>query len=434
MSHEQRVVVVGAGPAGLAAAITLARHDLPVTLVDRASTIGGAIYRQNQLGEKKLRLTRTHEKRWAQLKAGLEACADKVDFRPETRFAGTDWRGAIFLASENAGQSEIMVPGGLILATGARELVRPRTGWTAAGVTTVGALQIGMKSTGFAPAGRIVLAGSGPLLLVAAAQLARLGNPPAAVIEAGRPFANPLKGLGLPLSYKLEAMELIATLLRHRVPVMTGANLVAIGKDRDGSFRLEVETANGARKTISADHVGLHDGIVPNASGLGDLTVIPAEKAGDCAQVLGAAASEADGVLAACRLMKRLGRGVALPTDAVARYERELRAQALIKALYAPVKVPDVRDLPEETVLCRCENRTVGDLRRLQGKDGDSVRALRLRGRFGMGPCQGRFCLHWVSDYVSGASQEADLVGERWPTIPISVSAFTGATDHTSTI
>ncbi|WP_319530879.1 FAD-dependent oxidoreductase [uncultured Cohaesibacter sp.] len=434
MACESRIVVVGAGPAGLSAAVTLARHDLPVTLIDRAQTIGGAIYRQNQLGDRKLRLTRAHEKRWARLKAGFETCGTMIDFRSQTRFAGADWRGAVFLASDVSGASEITIPAGLIVATGARELARPRIGWTEAGVTTVGALQIGMKSTGFAPEGRIVLAGSGPLLLVAAAQLARLGNPPAAVIEAGRPFSNLVEGLKLPLSYKLEAMELIATLLKHRVPIMTGANLISIEKEQDGSFRLTMETDKGARKSISADHVGLHDGIVTNAGGVGDLSAIPTEKAGDCSHVLGAAASEADGILAACKLMKKLGHHITLPQDIVAQHEKERRAQALIKTLYTPRKVPDIHDLPDQTVLCRCENRTVGDLRQLQDKDGDSVRALRLRGRFGMGPCQGRFCLRWVSDYASGTPEEADLSGERWPTIPISVSAFTDATDQTANI
>lgn len=431
MTNDSRILIIGAGPAGISAAITLAEKGERVLLVDKAPGPGGAIYRESQTRGGHIRMPAAHAARRHRLTQALEALSGKIEILTRTRFAGVDWRGAVLLSRDSTGEAEIFVPRGLILATGACESVRPRPGWTLPGVTTVGALQIALKSTGALPEGRVVLAGNGPLLLAAGAQMARAGNPPAAIIEAASPFRSLARGAALPRAYWTEAAGAFATLFRHRVPLLTGAALERISPQPGGGFRLDILKAS-RRKHIMADHVGLHDGIAPNATGLLPPDTLPTERAGDGRAALGAAAAVADGVRAAHALLSALGREIPLPGAITATLTREERAQAHLRHIYTPRLHDSLPDLPDETIICRCENRTAGDLRALCAREGDSIRTLRLRGRFGMGSCQGRGCLPWVAMLTGAADRTAALTGTRWPAAPVPVSALARAKDRTA--
>lgn len=411
---EPQVIVVGAGPAGLSAAVELARAGLHTLVVDQARAPGGAIYRQPLPG-----VTRSASRRWTSLIAAVDALSDRIDIACETRFGGVDSAGAILLTGA---RNALLRPRALVLATGARERVQPRPGWTLPGVQTAGAIQTSLKTLGEAPRGQILLAGSGPLLLAVGAQLTRLGNPPAAVVEAALPFRPRLTALGLPPSYMAEAAGYLLTLKRARVPLLSATHLTGIAQAPAG-LTATIEGPAGAR-TIQADLIGLHDGIAPNDTGLTHSASLRILRVGDCAEALGARAALISGTEAGARLAAELTRRPAPPASR--RLAQERSAQSRLARIYAHDPAEALEILPADTVLCRCENRTLADLRAL-GPD-PTDRQLRLDGRFGMGPCQGRFCAEWVRRLgTPGHVQPARIGASRWPARPIAISELLAA-------
>jgi hypothetical protein len=129
-------------------------------------------------------------------------------------------------------------------------------------------------------------------------------------------------------------------------------------------------------------------------------------------------------------LLGNLGAG-----DLTTALERSRRTQANLAALFAPVRpASPFCDLPDEIVLCRCESKTVGDLRSLCSQpDRLTGREVKHNGRFAMGACQGRFCAENTASLMAqlnpGEPQPLaeDLTGRRWPVRPVSIAALTRA-------
>lgn len=415
------VIVVGGGPAGVSAATELARAGFSVLVVDQAQALGGAVHRQPMPGIKSV-ASAAQKKRWDKVIAGMAMQGDRITISLSTRFCGLDHTGAVLLGGA---RNQLVRPRALVLALGARESVQPRTGWTHVGVETVGSLQTRLKTLGQAPKGRILLAGSGPLLLALGAELTKLGNPPVAIIEAGRPFSHPLSALRLPFSYLVEACQYLVSLRLAGVPLLNDSHLTSIATET-GHLRAEVETPQGPRQ-FTVDHIGLHDGIRPNDIGLPNCPALPVIRVGDCHEALGARAAIADGRAGGAKLAARLlGKPEPAP---VADVKRQRIAQARLTKIYSHKGAAHLHDLPGDTVICRCEARTVDDLRALGPSP--TSRQLRLDGRFAMGPCQGRFCADWVNQLAKSKNPQSGIGAPRWPARPIAVADLLAATDTT---
>ncbi len=419
---ESPVLVVGAGPAGLTAATELARAGFSVLVVDQAPTLGGAVFRQPIQGVQSIAWG-TQKKRWQAILEEFKAQQSRITVCLSTKFGGIDYTGTGFLSGA---RTCLFRPRALVLALGARESVQPRPGWTLAGVETVGSLQTRMKTQGTAPEGRVLLAGSGPLLLALGAEMTRLGNPPVAIVEAGSPFSHPLQSLCLPPSYWAEATRYLARLRLSRVPILTGAHLKQIWV-QNGALQISVDGNRGSRQ-FTADRVGLHDGIRSNDIGLPDCPTLPGIRVGDCREALGAQAAIADGRAGAVALVAQL-RGQPQPAED-REVSRQRTAQARLARIYASDSLERLSGLPGDTVLCRCEGRTVDDLRALG--PAPRARQLRLDGRFAMGPCQGRFCADWVARLADPQTVSSGIGAPRWPARPIAVADLLAATDQTS--
>jgi D-hydroxyproline dehydrogenase subunit alpha len=414
---DRKVLVVGAGLAGLAAATELARAGLSVLVVDQAQAVGGAIHRQPLPGMPSV-ATQAQARRWAGVMAGVAAQGGRITLALGTRFGGVDHTGMALLTGA---QAALFRPLAVVLALGAREHVQPRPGWTLPGVQTAGAIQTAIKSGAGLPGGRVLLAGSGPLLLALGAELCRMGRPPIAIIEAARPL-RPVAALGLPPSYMVEATGYLLRLWRHGVPLLWGAHLTGIDAVPNGLAAI-VATSAGPRR-YTADVIGLHDGIRPNDGGLPDCTALPVIRLGDCREALGARAALADGRAGGAALAAQLtGQSVASVDDAA--LVRQRRAQSRLARIYAHDGLSRLVDLPDDTVICRCENRTVADLKALG--PAPTQRQLRLDGRFAMGACQGRFCAHWVGHLAHPEAPMSRLGAPRWPVVPLSVADFLAA-------
>ncbi len=425
------VLVIGAGPAGLSAVAELARLGLSSLLVEQRDQVGGAIYRRHVgEGNHPLVMPEHHRRNRDTLMHNLAQAHAHVTQALASVFIGVDRDGRFLLDNRRTGRVQSVTPKAVIVAVGTVERVHPLEGWELPGVVSVGGMQVQFKETGDVPRGPILLAGSGPLLLALAAQLAAAGNPPVAVLERAQPLAsvwwqgravlNTLRSWPHVAEAALYAREL----WRARVPYLTGWHVVSVHVSATG-LDVSAQHHSGVIRHYPVQHVALHDGLVPNATGLPAASQSVSAcliHAGDCRDVLGARAAVDDGCRAAQQVARHLGQRVDSQRldQAMARAQRT--QHALAQLFQAPAVMPTAN-----TVVCRCEGLRRADFDRLEVAG--SARELRLVGRFGMGACQGRFCAHTASQLAHEHGYGFDpaaLNGEvpRWPLRPVSLAAL----------
>lgn len=451
------LLVVGAGPAGLAAATVAAGLGVDTVLLDEQLAPGGQIYRaitttpvtdRGILGEDYWHgasLIAPFKQSGARYVPGATvwAVAERTAPHPEKGFE---------VAYSVAGEARIIHARRLLLATGAQERPFPIPGWTLPGVITAGAAQILLKSAGVVPADRTVLAGSGPLLYLVAWQYLNAGVKIDALLETTPPgrmgqvlpkvwgfLRSPYLGKGLKLLRAVKAA----------VPITRGVTaLEAVG---DGKLQSLRYTAGGVTKTLPAEQLMLHQGVVPNVNlsravgaehrwndaldcwepqvdEWGLTTVDGIGMAGDGAGIAGALAAEHRGRLAALQAAHLLGRIDATKRDSQAVAPRQALARAVrgrefFDALY---KAPDTFRRPTgDTIVCRCEEVTAAQVRETVKLGCSGPNQMKAFLRCGMGPCQGRFCGLTVAEIIAEErgvpTQEVGYYRLRFPTKPLTL-------------
>jgi NADPH-dependent 2,4-dienoyl-CoA reductase/sulfur reductase-like enzyme len=381
------VLVIGAGPAGLAAARAAAESGASVAMADDNPAPGGQIWRGTSLALPKAKVL----------------CGARVVAAPAA--------GRLTL---EAFDSDIDVAyGALVIATGARERFLPFPGWTLPHVMGAGGLQALAKS-GMPVAGKsIVVAGSGPLLLAVADYLRRHGARVALVAEQAEQAA--VMRFGLKLAQHpgklLQAMR-----LRAGVRYLTGCWPVAA---EPGAVTLQ----RGARTwTERCEYLACGFGLVPNTElpmllGCGTAvdefqqTAAPGiYAAGEVTGIGGLDLSLVEGEIAGLAAAGQRDRARRL----FGARERHRRfADALERAFALR---PELKALAtDDTFVCRCEDVTLGRVRRCAG-----WREAKLHTRCGMGPCQGRVCGATV-EFLLGWKQES----VRPPLFPARIGSLT---------
>src|SRR5690606_30423115 len=215
-------------------------------------------------------------------------------------------------------------------------------------------------------------------------------------------------------------------------------SLVSI-KRANGQLVAVLRDRAGREDQVTVDRIGLHDGLRPNAFGLpleGTKGGVAILRAGDGREVLGAYAAELDGQRAG-RDAVAYARG-RVPAAGMRMLRAERALQASLGRLFQPRRGAfGLADCPDDTVICRCENRRIGDLKaQMQHLQSPSPRELKLNGRFAMGACQGRFCAEWALSMMATLSPEsetptiADMVGNRWPNRPVAMSSLAECRFH----
>lgn len=381
------VAVVGAGPAGLAAAASAASHGARVILLDAQPQPGGQVWRHD---------TRHGAPRAA--RAASAALAGRVSWRAQHQIVAAD--GRRLLAESPTGTLEIDAVH-LILATGARELLLPFPGWTLPGVSGAGGLQA-LAKQGWPLAGkRVLVAGSGPLLLAAAATLRRHGAHVLGILEQAR--GAQLAAFAAQL-WRWPARAWQAAQLRARLagmPYRCGSFVThALGEDR-----LRAVTWRDAHGThrLACEYLALGYGLLPNVElaallgcALDHSGTHPSVRVDELLRtsqpgVLAAGEALGIGGLAAARLEGAIAGHVAagaLP-QARALHARRARARAFAALLARHFALdPRLRELADgDTIVCRCEDVPLAAL-----DDCPDARSARLATRCGMGACQGRIC------------------------------------------
>lgn len=425
------LLIVGSGPAGMAAAVTARRAGLDVLVIDEQPTPGGQIWRDIE--------TVAASERGSLLGAAYLEGGDAV--------AAFRASGAVYLAGTqlwqiepgyrafvtHAGKAQVIEARTILLATGAQERPAPFRGWTLPGILTVGAGQILLKNSGQVPANPVWLAGSGPLMLLYMTQLLKAGGKIAGYLDTTPPgrltsalphlprallaISDLYKGMTWSLALQTAGVKRI----RHVT------DIEALGDDR--LERVRYRTASGAEETVEADVLLVHEGVIPHLhaalalgcevvwrddqdcfipliDGWGEASLANVFIAGDGASIAGAKAAVLRGEIAALGIVKKLGRISTQDAQKAAKprrrkLNRELALRPFLDALFRPRKAIFIPD--DETIVCRCEEITAGEIRMMARVGCPGPNQVKAFTRAGMGPCQGRQCGYTVTRILADA-------------------------------
>ncbi|WP_217590561.1 NAD(P)/FAD-dependent oxidoreductase [Burkholderia sp. GbtcB21] len=428
---EPRVIVVGAGPAGVRCAQTLVEAGVRPLVIDEGRRDGGQIYRRqpDMFSRPYDKLYGTEAARAKDLHDTFERLRASLDYAPDT-LAWNVSGGALYTAHD--GVSVRRPYDALVLCPGATDRLMPVKGWQYAGTYSLGASQIALKAQACAIGANVVFMGSGPLLYLVAHQYVQAGAKVAAVLDTS-PAANRLRALPKLLARPdvlAKGIALTRALKRAGVRIEHGIEPLEIhGDPEQGVSAVRFRTAAGTAALIDCDAVALgyhlraetqladlagcafrFDGDtrqwLPQLDDMGRSSVAGVYLAGDGARVLGADGAEAAGRLAALALLTDLGRPV--DARAVAALQRERTKMDRFRAGLAqafPWPAQQAATLSDDTILCRCEGVSVGELRRVIRDEGacDANRA-KAFSRVGMGRCQGRYCGHAGAEVIAAAA------------------------------
>jgi len=438
MTAPVDLAVIGAGPAGLAAAAEAAGRGIAVTALDENPGPGGQVWRG----------ATSNGARPAPLAAGDRAGSDAFR-RAEAAGAGFHFQAVVWdvtddgvIAWSDGARSHRLQATAVLVAAGSMERPVPFKGWTLPGVMGVGALQTALKTGGLVPEGRLIVAGAGPLPLLLLSQLRALGVKPLAYLDTTPKGALrralpllPAAAWAAPALLR-RGQGLLTALRQSGVPVYRGVTaLEAMG---DGRFERLIATIGGNSLGLEADLLAVHEGVVPQAT-LPRLLAVPhrwnearsafepvadghgrvADRrlwiAGDGGGIEGEASAVARGAIAGIDVARALGRlDEAAAAAALAPHLAERRRQQafrrFIDARYPPAAIGP--GLGDDVVICRCERVTAGAIRRAVADGATGPNRVKTFTRCGMGLCQGRMCGLALSELVADATgRPMDEVG-----------------------
>lgn len=416
---EPRVIVVGAGPAGVRAAQALATAGVRPLVIDEGRRDGGQIYRRQPEG-----FTRGYEALYGAEAARaqavhetFDALKDRMDYWPETLVWNVS-EGQVWTHRDEVADA---VPySALIVCAGATDRLLPVKGWDLAGCYSLGGAQIALKAQACAIGRRVVFLGTGPLLYLVASQYVKAGADVAAVLDTSPFFARiaALPRLAAQPDLLWTGARLTLALARAGVPVLSGVRPLAIdGAPDAGVSAVRVRTSGGKERRFECDAVGMGWHLrpetqiadlarcafafdaatghwLPECDEDGRASAPHVYLAGDGARILGARCAEVTGELAAMAALSDLGHSI----------DRDRRRWLLsVKAGYRrfadglaqafPWRGDLAREVSDDTVVCRCENVTAGTLRASVIMSGATeTNRAKAFSRVGMGRCQGRYC------------------------------------------
>jgi NADPH-dependent 2,4-dienoyl-CoA reductase/sulfur reductase-like enzyme len=463
------VAVVGAGPAGLAAASAAARAGASVTLIDAGPRPGGQFWRHRARG---ISADADLHHDLATF-ARLLSSSGGITYLPGHQVWSLSDTSVHALAPD--GSERVIASRYLILAPGAYDRQIPFPGWDLPGVMTAGGAQALLKGQGVVAGRRVLVAGTGPFLLPVAAGLALRGATVVGVHEAHHPVGwlrHPAGVLGA-VGKLPEAAGYLRILRQHRVPMRYRSTVVAaIGDDHV----TEALLSDGSRVPVDVIAVGwgftpqlelpLAAGCSTRVDDDGSLVVeVDADQftsnprvlvAGEATGIGGAALAVIEGTIAGTAAARASARSAGPPSasgpsasgpsasgpsagtppavgppsrELAALYRRRARLRGFARAMQQVYPVPDdwAGRLPDDTLVCRCEDVTAGSLREAVDLGATDARTAKLLSRAGMGWCQGRVCGYAVSCLTArwtGTPYDPSGLAERPIASPITLGTL----------
>lgn len=445
--ESTELAVVGAGPAGMSAAIAARASGVPVVMLDDQPRPGGQVFRRGIHPALLPRFASSLTDIYA------DPSALKIDYRPLHAVWAFD-ADALHVCGPDGNYR--LRARRTIIATGASEWVLPVPGWTLPGVTTAGGAQALLKTSGVVVGHNVAIAGTGPLLLQLASQLLAAGASIAGIFETAsfRQWTATITRTLLYPPLALQGATLLATLVRRGTIMKFGYAPARIQGETQVSG-LDVVRLGRHPKTpvhVEADAVCLSNGLTPSTElaamrgcelrhvpQLGHWEVVRDHSmrttdpdvfaVGDGATIGGARYAVLEGAVAGFAAARDLGR--APQGDAAG---RERSVQQKVKRLLAVrvflrqtfrLRSELIATLPQDTLLCRCEEVRVGAIRHAIRDGVRSLHELRILLRVGMGPCQGRYCtmsaLRLLAQETGRTLQELGAGSPRPPIRPITI-------------
>lgn len=454
------VLVIGAGPAGLSAALTARQHGASVVVLDERPQSGGQFFKP---------LAPSHQSAAptdSQFADGAALTRDALTSGVVIHQNAQVW--AAFSATEISavidGCAVVFECKQLIIATGAYERPTPFPGWTLPGVMTTGAAQTLARAYRVSPGQRVLVAGNGPLNLQLANELLAGGATVIAVLEtAPRPsfskWREVLRATRNGIDLVFDGLTYLARLQRHGVPMLWGSTVTAVeGEIHDGLRRVNTARIDktghpiaGTEQTFEVDALCVGYGFVPSTelprmlgcdhrfvdAHLGYLATVTDQNGatnvpgvfvvGDGADIGGARVALARGALAGEAVAQKLGLATVESRDTHKKLRSALDFQQALRSLFLAPEV-DLTQVPDNTVLCRCENVTFGAVRAQAAMGHDTLASIKRNTRLGMGRCQARYCANVAARLLHQETKRANTVDQyfapRAPIRPVPVGAL----------
>jgi D-hydroxyproline dehydrogenase subunit alpha len=455
---QRTVVVVGAGPAGMAAAVAAVTHGCRVTVIDEAALPGGQIYRQAKpVLDLQTHAEATEIKRKQALLGRFAEVSGELDYRAGATAYALFPNGELHVALADA--TEVMRPDAIVLATGVREHTIPFPGWTTPGVMFAGGAQAFLKSQGIVPGKRAVVAGCGPLPTVVAAQLIRAGGSVAVLanLHPIRELLRKPRALWHGRQVALEGMRYAATVLRAGVRQMVGhvPTRAIGGRQLEAVVLCRVDadgrTIAGSEREIACDLLavnygfvanselvamagaemrwdGLRGGWLPVADEFGRTSVPKIFVAGDGAGLRGALVAECEGAIVGHAAATPSGGGGEIVASLAKQMRERLRHVKFQEAVAGMLRLPPAlwHVVTDDTIVCRCENVTLAQIRLALDGGQSSLNTVKRKVRAGMGWCGGRGCQRAVAALLElhGATCPSEMSTPRPMARPVSFAAI----------
>jgi NADPH-dependent 2,4-dienoyl-CoA reductase/sulfur reductase-like enzyme len=467
--EERDLVVIGDGPAGLRAAVAAAQRGVEVTVIGENPLHGGQIFRPitPPLQASGHIMEIMDQRILEDLQKDLSKAS--IHFLNKSIVWGI-FDDKVIAVDKN--QSSLIKAKKMVIAEGAYETPVAFPGWTLPGVMTLGGLQILLKSQGLIPDGKVIIAGTGPLLLYTASQLVEKGANVMAVLEASSLSQWMKWGIRLwrMPGIMAKGFEYLNILRKHRVPV----HYSTVPRKAKGSESLnEIVFSRvdknwrpipGTESRMAADVLCLNFGFTPSTqishiagcehvcdiqlrgwlpkyNSHYETSIDGIYVAGDCTGIGGVKQAVLEGELVGNEVARQLGHIPAGEADErLAELTKKIEGyrwyQSFLRNIYA--FRPGLLDLlTNETIVCRCEEITYESIVRLIQNGADRLEQIKLLSRTGMGRCQGRFCyptlLGIFSEAVSADKACSQDFTSRVPAKPLPLETLFDLSDSENT-
>ena len=476
MKAKYHVVIVGSGIGGLSTAEVLSGNGLDILLIDENVHLGGQLLRKSERYSKnffKFDPDIIKTKGFSLIQKTRES-TDVIDRISRAQVLGIFNNKRLLIHTEapenpnkKSGQILEVQAEHLVLATGARERYLPFKGWTLPGVMSLGAAQILMKSHGVLPAYNTLIAGTSPLMMPLASEILSNQGKVAAVLD-GNPFSKKLDFLPLIHNHWPKLVEgafYTTKMMLKRVPMINRARVIeARGKESFESVIMAKTTSeggiiNGTETEYPAGALAIGHGFVPNIelavqagcdieyqkakggwvvtadrnleSSVDDLYAV-----GEITGIAGGKKSYIQGKIAAVSILKRLDKlnfkkqSTHLSKQMKQLYSLNHKQTAYAGFLNHLCQLPALayQQIPDETLICRCEDITMGTIKKAIQQDFITSGGLKKATRCSMGRCQGRICGTIILDIIMAfTGKSPEKIGPslaRAPVKNVAISSF----------